>query len=261
VSAPRTVRRARPALGTIVETGVHLTGDEDAEAAFGRAWCTVAEVERALSVFDPRSDVARFNAAPAGASFPVGAHAAAVLRFARDLERESDGLFDVTLGTGRGHWSLEFEGGRTYIRKHAGRVRIDLGGIGKGYAVDAAFDALVSGLGRAGGAACWVNAGGDIRVGDIEVPIWLRDEEGGGGGPWLSLSDGAIATSRYGPGARSHLAGARAGEVRHVSVAAPRCMWSDALTKVVALSRRTDHPLLRGHHAVAWLHPEGAACH
>jgi thiamine biosynthesis lipoprotein len=40
-----------------------------------------------------------------------------------------------------------------------------------------------------------------------------------------------------------------------VSVLSPRCLWSDALTKVVALSDRADEPLLGRYRATAWLHP------
>jgi thiamine biosynthesis lipoprotein len=39
-----------------------------------------------------------------------------------------------------------------------------------------------------------------------------------------------------------------------VSVAAPRCLWADALTKVVAISGDTAHPLLARHGAMAWQH-------
>jgi thiamine biosynthesis lipoprotein len=37
-------------------------------------------------------------------------------------------------------------------------------------------------------------------------------------------------------------------------VAAPRCLWADALTKVVALTGRADHPALAARGATAWLH-------
>jgi thiamine biosynthesis lipoprotein len=40
----------------------------------------------------------------------------------------------------------------------------------------------------------------------------------------------------------------------HVSVAAPLCLWADALTKIVAASGDPAHPLLARHDARAWLH-------
>jgi thiamine biosynthesis lipoprotein len=39
-----------------------------------------------------------------------------------------------------------------------------------------------------------------------------------------------------------------------VSVAAPRCLWADALTKIVAISGDAAHPLLARHGAKAWQH-------
>jgi thiamine biosynthesis lipoprotein len=248
------VRRARPALGTIVELGaVRPAGaGGPVDAAFASAWEVLAAVERSLSAFVPESDVARFNAAAAGAALPVGAHAAAVLGAAARLWRESGGLFDVTLGTGPGAWDLDRRGAATLLVKRSAAVRLDLGGIGKGYAVDRVFHALARALGPA--RACWVNAGGDLRVRGVDLPVALRDEERGGARPFLSLRRGALATSRFGPEARSRLAGAARSSARHVTVLAPRCLWSDALTKIVALSGRSDHPLLRRRGAVAWLH-------
>jgi thiamine biosynthesis lipoprotein len=40
----------------------------------------------------------------------------------------------------------------------------------------------------------------------------------------------------------------------HASVAAPLCLWADALTKIVAASGDASHPLLARHDARAWLH-------
>jgi len=253
------LRRARPALGTLVELGVALPAglDEEgalrwAEAVLAPAWRALDEVERALSAFQPGSDVARFNAAPARAELAVGHHAAEVLRVAAALARGSGGLFDVTLGSGPDGWSLDRAGGAGAwrLRKVTAEVRLDLGGIAKGYAVDRAFHALRRAAGRG---ACWVNAGGDLRVHGVALPVRLRDEAAGGAAPFLDLGEGALATSHYGPAARSRLAGAAPDAERHVVVVSPRCLWSDALTKVVALSGRVDHPLLLRHGATAWL--------
>ena len=252
-------RRARPALGTLVELGAvapaGMGGDallRWADAAFAPAWRTLAEVEGALSAFLPASDVARFNAAPAGAELPVGAHAAAVLRAAAALGRESGGLLDVTLGTGAGAWAITIGEGGARLAKRSAEVRLDLGGIGKGYAVDRAFHALRRAVGP--GRGVWVNAGGDLRASGVELPVSLRDEARGGARPFLRLRDGALATSDFSAAARARLAGAGPGAARHVTVLSPRCVWSDALTKVVALSGRADHPLVARHSAVAWLH-------
>jgi FAD:protein FMN transferase len=84
----------------------------------------------------------------------------------------------------------------------------------------------------------------------------LRDETSGGVRPFATLRDGAFATSHFDRCSRSRIASdERARPVRaHVSVAAPLCLWADALTKVVAISGDTSHPLLARFDASAWLH-------
>jgi thiamine biosynthesis lipoprotein len=105
----------------------------------------------------------------------------------------------------------------------------------------------------AGCPAGWVNAGGDLRAfGDIDLPLQLRDEASGGVHSFGSLRDGAFATSHFSPGMRP-LAGLSAAHA-HASVAAPSCLWADALTKVLAISGDTAHPLLARYGAQGWLH-------
>lgn len=229
-------RRARPLLGTLVEIG--------APAGHEAAFEAIAALQAGLSRFEPGSDIARFNALPAGASLRVGARAVEVLTAARQLQADSDGLFDISLGTGPAAWRLD--GDR--LHKRADGVMLDLGGIAKGHAVDLAVQALQT----HGATAGWVNAGGDLRVfGGLTLPIRLRDEPGGGVREFAALSDGAFATSHYAPGSRSALSRPLPA---HVSVAAPLCLWADALTKIVALTGRCDHPLLARYDAAAWRH-------
>jgi thiamine biosynthesis lipoprotein len=248
------MRRARPLLGTYVEVGIDAAAARP-ETAFDAAFDAVIQVQRCLSRFDPESDIARFDALCGGASLPVRAPTAAVLRAAQRLGEESGGIFDITLGSG-GTQGIGWHCDDGHLHKTADAVRLDLGGIGKGYAVDAAVQTL---LGN-GCTAGWVNAGGDLRAfGAAEVPIALRDERCGGARPFATLADGAFATSHFDAGSRSEAVGRTSGSpVRaHASVAAPLCLWADALTKLVALSGDTRHPLLARYGAQAWLHPLG----
>jgi len=98
-----------------------------------------------------------------------------------------------------------------------------------------------------------VNAGGDLRTRGVAVRVHLRDERTGGARPWIELREGAVATSDFGARARARLAG-EVPRASHVSVISPRCCLSDALTKVVALSGREDHPLVLAHSARAFIH-------
>lgn len=232
------VRRARPLLGTLVEIGAVRSPGSDADAAIDAAFASIAIVQQRLSRFEPTSDIGRFNAAPANACIDVGDDARSVLALAATLRDASDCAFDLTLGTGARAWRCDARG----LHKLSEGVRIDLGGIGKGYAVDRAVDALV----EAGVGAGWVNAGGDLRAfGAIALPIDLRDEVEGGVRRFGTLAEGAFATSRIADAC---------GNARHASVAAPRCIWADALTKIVVARGDAADPLLARYGARAWLH-------
>ena len=242
------LRRAQPLLGTLLEIGVRSSGDAG-HAALAAAFSAVREVQASLSRFEAGSDVTHFHALRAGESLtmrPVTRH---VLAAARELHAATGGAFDISLGSAPEGWSCDGE----KLHRLSDAVRLDLGGIGKGYAVDCAVQALID----HGCDAGWVNAGGDLRAfGNADVPVQLRDETSGGVRPFATLRDGAFATSRFACGSRSQIAsGACARPVRaHVSVAAPLCLWADALTKVVAISGDTSHPLLARFEASAWLH-------
>ncbi len=257
-SGARHVRRARPWLGTLVEVGVDA--GPASVAAIEAAFRAVADVQALMSVFEPGSDIARFNRAATGQGVPVSAGTAEVLSCCAELHERTHGLFDVALGSGR--WRLEpgaTPGEAAVLVKIDAAARLDLGGIAKGHAVDRALEAALA----AGAVQVWVNAGGDLRCQGLELPVALRDETAGGVRPFLMLSDGALASSCFGPQARSRLyrrlrtPGATGGgsAAMGVSVAAPRCLWADALTKVVAAQPRPgDLPLLAEYGATGWWH-------
>lgn len=242
-------RRARPMLGTLVEVGVPRSiGLGAVEAAF----TAVAQVQQALSRFDPQSDLGRWEGLATGAGLKVRPATQRVLAAARALQRASAGVFDISLGSGPRGWRCE----SGVLHRHAAGVVLDAGGIAKGLAVDCAVRALRA----AGCVAGWVNAGGDLRAfGSMDLPVWLRDDAGGGTRRWATLGDAALASSYFGPGSRSRLAGAESDRVGvladvRVSVLAPRCLWADALTKVVAATGDTNHPVLARLGARAFLH-------
>lgn len=238
------LRRARPLLGTLVEIGLRPTNaSADAVAA---AFAALEEVQAQLSRFDLDSDISRFHGLRGGESLTVRSHTAAVLAAAQALRDASEGVFDISLGSAPKGWHIA----AATLTKRCDSVRLDLGGIGKGYAVDHAVDVLMAHGCEAG----WVNAGGDLRAfGDAELPLALRDEEHGGVRLVGSLGDGAFATSCFSESSRSQVAAERRMSA-HASVAAPLCLWADALTKVVAVSGNAKHPLLTAYEASAWLH-------
>ncbi|MDC8785397.1 FAD:protein FMN transferase [Roseateles koreensis] len=250
---PEARRRAQALLGTLCE--ISLPGDATPQQ-FEAGFAALRHVQALLSRFEPSSDIARFNALSAGDSVALAPLSAHVLRAAALLQRLSEGVFDISQGTGAATvaasaaeaWSVDL--GR--LHKHSPDVRLDLGGIAKGLAVDRAVAALK----RAGCAWGSVNAGGDLRAfGPRAVRLHLRDEQLGGTREWGSLSEGSFASSHLGPSSRSQLHGGCVDNAAHISVAAPRCIWADALTKLVAASGNAQHPLLARFGATAFIHP------
>lgn len=123
----------------------------DAEPAYGAAAAQVAfaEIDRLegeLSRYLDTSDIGRLNAAPADAQQVIGFDAIECLALAMRVWRNSGGAFDVTAPVSdpdaRGFAGLviDFQA-RIVTKRHAG-VRVDLGGVGKGYALDQAVAAL-----------------------------------------------------------------------------------------------------------------------
>jgi FAD:protein FMN transferase len=163
-----------------------------------------------------------------------------VLARARELHRESAGIFDVACGTARGECGFHLGDG--VVARSTDSVVLSLDGIAKGYAVDRAVDAMRA----AGIAAGWVNAGGDLRVfGALELPVQVRI-----GRRWhaVALRERALATSEFGrarrAGARSTLGRGRGSSHRAATVAAAECVLADALTKVVAAQGRQARKLV-----------------
>lgn len=249
---PRTLRRAQARLGTFVEIEADACGDA---AAIDAAFAAIARVEREMSFHDPASALSRLNRAAWQGPQPVSPWLERVLRTGRRLHRDSGGVFDPSVA---GHLvaagllpapdgpepdpracfgDVLIEPGRVRFLR---RLWLDLGGIAKGFAVDAA----VLTLRRLGLRAGIVNAGGDLRVfGPEPRTIHRRDaDDPGRGVPIGRLASGACATSGgdFSAGAADLWpvfapCGARLTRRGSVTVIAPRCILADGLTKVAAL--------------------------
>jgi len=132
---PGDLRRfSHEAMATVFE--VYVVHPDERYAAQGAqaAFDLVDRLERELSRFRSNSDVARINRLAAGERTQVSPSTLECLVIARHMFDLTGGAFDISIGTGLP--SLEFE--LDDLRVHATKegVRIDLGGIGKGYAVD-----------------------------------------------------------------------------------------------------------------------------
>ncbi len=132
--------------GLVAAEGRQL--DQIAHEVFRR----IDEIENELSRYRADSDVSRINAAEAGQWVRVGPECLACMETAERLHRDTNGAFDATVGalTGgaeRGRAVVGMEGieiSRDFqaIGVRVDGMRVDLGGIGKGFALDEAGQVL-----------------------------------------------------------------------------------------------------------------------
>ncbi len=253
-------RRARIALGTLVEVGALPGRTGCVQAALAAALEAIDLAQRLWSFHDADSELSRLNARP-GEWIVVSRHTLRLLRLAVALMRRSGGRFDITVGGWlvqmgvlpdhavaaggppaliRGEAAdIEFSPGRRIRLRRP--VRLTLDGIAKGFAVDMAIAALRRGGCRAG----WVNAGGDLRVfGPLDLPVQLRGPDDRPT-PLGGLRDGAMASSVVVAGPNRYVArfpGCIVGPAATPDRTEPgtwtvlaRSAWrADALTKVAA---------------------------
>lgn len=265
------VRRARPALGTLVEMCVEGLDDVAALHAIDAAFAEVAQIHRLMSFHAVDSDLARLHRARAGTRVRVDARTRDVLACALRVAEASGGVFDPTVAAeqvARGYlprpasafipdpnanWrDIELAGDAIVLHKS---LWIDLGGIAKGYAVDRAVEILVA----AGATQARVNAGGDLRIAGARAEtVHVRDAHGRLDAV-VELADAALASScsavRGDTAAHLHGVNRRAldGAVT-VSVVALDCMLADALTKVVLACGKACFGLFEEFGADACLH-------
>jgi thiamine biosynthesis lipoprotein len=166
------MEQARPAMGTELRLSVWAVGEEgekEAAAAMEAVFREIERLEASMSTWRADSDIQRLNAAAGRHPVPVGADVRAALRSARMVSEWTDGKFDVTFGALGGLWrfdaqdqddaipdrgevlgrlkrigyrDLEWDdaAGTAFLRREG--MIANLGGIGKGFAVDRARDML-----------------------------------------------------------------------------------------------------------------------
>ncbi|TBR21952.1 FAD:protein FMN transferase [bacterium] len=174
--------RSRYLMGTLLEATLDRAADAPAlEAAFAE----VARLEGLLSTYRPDSEVSRLNAAAGSPAREVSGDLWALLEASSRAWSASGGLFDPTFSSSppaRGFGRLGLDSGRRKAFLPPG-ARLDFGGIGKGYALDAAAAVLrAHGVRRA-----LLNFGGQVYAlgrWDVETPAGA-----------LTLEDASAATS------------------------------------------------------------------
>ncbi|HXF95611.1 MAG TPA: FAD:protein FMN transferase [Gemmatimonadales bacterium] len=133
------VARAWEIMGTVFSAGAWGRDSAALVAAVMRAHDSVRLVDSLLSPFRDDSEISRLNReAGSGQREAVSPTFAAVLGEALRVARASGGAFDPTLRDWRG---VEFDSAARTVRLRRG-LRLDFGGIAKGYALDRAALAL-----------------------------------------------------------------------------------------------------------------------
>lgn len=266
---------------------VHVVGVDRPTAgrivnqAAGEAW----RIEHKFSRYRSDNVVHEINTSD-GRPVCVDEETARLVDYAAELFALSGGLFDVTSGILRRAW--RFDGSdripdaevvtglmaqigwsrvvweRPYIMLEPG-MEIDLGGIGKEYAVD-----RVATLAGAVTSACLINFGGDLRAlgprhdgRPWQVGIEAVDRQGSASRA-IELYTGGLATSgdarRFllkGGHRYSHILNPLTGwpvedAARSITVAAPTCTEAGMLATLAMLHGPTAEAFLERHHTRFW---------
>ena len=136
----KTQRFAHRAMATVFEIhSDHEDQDYVAQAA-SAAFELIDRVEAELTGFRSNSDISRINRLKPGDTTLVSAWTMECLLMARHFYAETAGAFDISLGTGFD--SLELLVAESAVRALRSGVRLSLGGLGKGYAIDRAAELL-----------------------------------------------------------------------------------------------------------------------
>lgn len=232
---------------------IHIAADEDDDALLDRSLAAFDEIERIqklMSFHDPASELTRINQTAHLAAVEISHDLWRVLSFAQELYQASGGFFDPAIAPELVRRGLLPDHGNpaklissweavtltdTFIQ-FAAPLKIDLGGIAKGYAVDRALYVIGDEVDAT------VNAGGDLAMihwqgRDVEI---RTPGSGGRDTVTMPMENRCLATSAAYFLADQHVILdphdlRRFAGKQSASVFASSCMVADALTKVALL--------------------------
>jgi thiamine biosynthesis lipoprotein len=271
---PRRFEFAEAQMGMPFRLAFYAPDERLAQTAAKAAFARIAELDQVMSDYKPDSELNRFVGAPHATPVKLSADLYRVLDRSQRLAAESNGAFDVTAAPVMRLWRrarrqhelpaparlaeaqqvvgyafLELDPKERTGRLSKPGMRIDLGGIGAGVAVDAALAVLREhGIGRA-----MVDASGDLGLGDPppgaqgwRIGLGPFDQVEGPPARFVELANAALTTSgdlfqflevngqRY-----SHIIDPRTGQAlvdrSTVTVIAPDCTTADSVAKVVSV--------------------------
>ena len=254
-------------MGTRITVELWSEDRAKAEEAIEAVLAEMRHIDDSMSTYKPESEVSQVNAHAADGPMQISQELFDLLITAKEYSRITDGAFDITYASvgylydfrkhvrpteaaiGKALPAVNYEhvildGKNRTVRFSRKGVRIDLGGIAKGYAVDGGIAVLQArGITRA-----YVSAGGDSRIiGDRFGKPWMvgiRDPRAPPGTviTRIPLTDAAMSTSgdyeRFFEegGVRFHHiidphTGHSASKVRSATIIGPKAVRTDGLSK------------------------------
>jgi thiamine biosynthesis lipoprotein len=260
-------------MGTLFTITLYATNEVFARAAADAAFAKVAALNQMMTDYAPESELMRLCRQPVGQPVPVSAELFEILAESQRVAELSAGAFDPTIGPVVRLWrrarrtetlpspeqlayaresvdwrKLSLDAQNQTVTLLVTNMQLDLGGIAKGYAADAALKVLQ----EQGIRSALVAASGDIAVGDappgqdgwrvsIGTPFQREGKE-----RTLTLKNAAVSTSgdsqqfvvidgkHY-----SHIVDPRTGmgltNRCQVSIIAPHATQTDALATAVSI--------------------------
>ncbi|NWF71907.1 MAG: FAD:protein FMN transferase, partial [Nitrospirae bacterium] len=208
-------------MGTLVTITAVAKNEAVAQAAATAGFAEIHRLEELLSTWIPASDLSRVNTSAGVRPVSVNPETLAVVQNALQVAEMTHGGFNIAIGPAVEAWSVtdgqripaesELDALRPLVDLQGVHVdvpvqtiyldkagmRIDVGGIGKGYAADQAAEALR----KAGAVAGVVALSGDIktfgRLPDGKMfPIGIQHpRQDGSVLVWIDLQDEAISTA------------------------------------------------------------------
>lgn len=211
-----TVVLARAAMHTRFELLLHGSDPVALRAAGEQALDEIEQLEAQLSLYRPTSEIAHVNRYASERAVPVSPNVFRLLEQAAELSRATDGAFDPTIGPLVRGWGfmegdgcrpdadamaaarasvgmerVELDGAKFTVRFRGPGMMLDLGAIGKGYAIDQAVEVLR----EAGVPSAFLHGGTSSSYGlgrPPDAPVWkaaIRD-------PFAPGDPGAKASQR-----------------------------------------------------------------
>lgn len=220
-SDPVVVKRAQMHMGTLVTITSVARSEAASQAAATAGFSEIHRLEQLLSTWIPTSELSQVNASASVKPIHVSPETMTVVLRAIQAGEMTDGGFNVAIGPAVEAWSVtdgqriptesELDALRPLVALqavHADKreqtiflekagMRIDVGGIGKGYAADQAVEAMR----KAGAVAGVVALSGDIKTfgrlpGGKMFPVGIQHpRENGLVLAWIDLEDEAISTA------------------------------------------------------------------